>query len=54
MNAAGYILTAQMITSYIDYIVRHNLEDFSQVGFIGTPYKYLTETNKKEDKEVNN
>jgi lysophospholipase L1-like esterase len=54
MNAAGYILMAQMITSYIDYIVRHNLKDFSQVGFIGTPYKYLTETNKKEDKEVNN
>jgi len=40
MNAAGYVLTAQMITSYIDYIVRHNLEDFAQVGFIGTPYKY--------------
>ena len=39
MNAAGYILTAQMITSYIDYIVRHNFRDFSQVGFIGTPYK---------------
>ena len=41
MNAAGYILSAQMITSYIDYIVRHNFEDFSQVGFIGTPNKYL-------------
>ena len=41
MNAAGYILTAQMITSYIDYIVRHNFEDFSQTAFIGTPYKYL-------------
>lgn len=41
MNAAGYILSAQMITSYIDYIVRHNLEDFSQVGFIGTPHKYI-------------
>ena len=41
MNAAGYILSAQMITSYIDYTVRHNFEDFSQVGFIGTPYKYL-------------
>ena len=41
MNAAGYILTAQMITSYIDYIIRHNFEDFSQVGFIGTPYKYI-------------
>ena len=41
MNAAGYILTAQMVTSYIDYIVRHNFEDFSQVGFIGTPYKFI-------------
>ncbi len=41
LNAAGYILTAQMITSYIDYIVRHNFEDFSQVGFIGTPHKYI-------------
>lgn len=41
MNAAGYILTAQMITSYIDYIVRHNFRDFSQVGFIGTPYKNI-------------
>lgn len=35
LNAAGYILTAQMIESYIDYIVRHNFEDFSQTGFIG-------------------
>ncbi len=41
MNAAGYIFTAQMITSYIDYIVRHNLEDFANTGFIGTPYKYI-------------
>lgn len=41
MNAAGYILTAQMVTSYIDYIVRHNFEDFAQVGFIGTPHKFI-------------
>lgn len=40
MNAAGYVLTSQMITSYIDYIIRHNFEDFSQVGFIGTPHKF--------------
>ena len=38
MNPAGYILTANMVSSYIDYIVRHNLEDFAQVGFIGTSY----------------
>ncbi|MBE5040516.1 SGNH/GDSL hydrolase family protein [Ructibacterium gallinarum] len=38
MNPAGYILTAKMVMSYIDYIVRHNPEDFAQVGFIGKPY----------------
>lgn len=41
MSAAGYILSAQMITSYLDYIVRHNIEDFAQAGFIGTPYKFI-------------
>lgn len=35
LNAAGYILTAKLIESYIDYIVRHNIEDFRQTGFIG-------------------
>ncbi len=39
MNAAGYVLTAKMIMSYIDYIVRQSPEDFADVGFIGTPYK---------------
>ncbi|MBR2011031.1 MAG: SGNH/GDSL hydrolase family protein [Clostridia bacterium] len=38
MNACGYRLTALMVESYIDYIIRHNPEDFVQVGFIGTPY----------------
>ncbi len=41
MTPAGYILTAKMVMSYIDYIIRNNHEDFSQVGFIGTPYKYI-------------
>ena len=35
MNAAGYLLTAKMAMSYIDYIVRSDPEAFSQVGFIG-------------------
>lgn len=39
LNPMGYILTAQMVMSYIDYIVRHNMQDFKQVGFIGTPHK---------------
>ncbi len=34
MNPAGYLLTAQMVMSYIDYLVRKNPEDFAQVGFI--------------------
>lgn len=38
MNPMGYRLTATMVESYIDYIIRHNPEDFKQVGFIGTPY----------------
>ena len=34
LNAAGYLLTAQMTMSYIDYLVRKDPEDFAQVGFI--------------------
>ena len=34
LNAAGYLLTAQMTMSYIDYLVRKDPEDFSQVGFV--------------------
>lgn len=36
LNPMGYIFTAKMIASYIDFIVRHNYDDFRQVGFIGT------------------
>ena len=38
LNPAGYMLTAKMVMSYIDYIIRKNPEDFTQVGFMGTPY----------------
>lgn len=38
LNACGYLLTAKMIASYIDYIIRHNMDDFTQIGFVGTPY----------------
>jgi hypothetical protein len=38
LNACGYLLTAKMIASYIDYIIRHNMDDFCQIGFVGTPY----------------
>lgn len=36
LNPMGYQLTAEMIGSYIDYIIRHNMDDFKEVGFIGT------------------
>lgn len=38
MNAAGYLLSAKIISSYIDYIIRHNPEDFAQIGFVGTNF----------------
>lgn len=38
MNAQGYIFSAHIIMSYIDYIVRKYPEDFAQIPFIGTPY----------------
>lgn len=34
MNPSGYILIAELVDSYIDYIVRHNPKDFESVGFI--------------------
>ncbi len=40
MNPMGYIFTANMIDSYIDYIIRTNPKDFENVGFIGTNIKY--------------
>lgn len=39
LNPMGYLLTAKMFASYIDYIVRHNMKDFKDVGFIGTELK---------------
>ena len=40
MNPMGYILTAKLIDSYIDYIIRHNPADFCNVAFIGTDIQY--------------
>lgn len=36
MNPNGYVFSADMIASYIDYIVRNNPKDFEEIGFIGT------------------
>ena len=37
LNPMGYALTAKIIGSYIDYIIRANPRDFAQVGFMGSP-----------------
>ena len=36
MNAAGYYLTAKMVASYMDYLIRKNWKDFREVGLIGS------------------
>lgn len=36
MTPAGYLLTARLVASYLDYIIRHRPQDFKQVGFTGT------------------
>ncbi len=38
LNPVGYRLTAKMVESYIDYIIRREPEKFAQVPFIGTEY----------------
>ena len=38
LNPMGYLLTAKMFVSYIDYIIRHNMPDFKNVGLMGFEY----------------
>jgi hypothetical protein len=40
MNPDGYLFTAELIDSYIDYIVRHNPDDFKTIGFVTTNIPY--------------
>lgn len=40
MTPMGYVLSARMIESYIDFIIRKNPKEFNQVGFIGTDLYY--------------
>ncbi len=35
LSAIGYKHSADVIATYIDWIIRNNIEDFKQVGFIG-------------------
>lgn len=41
-NAMGYLRTAWVISSYVDWIIRNNYADFREVAFIGTDYNYYT------------
>lgn len=41
MNPMGYIYFAEMVDSYIDYIVRNNPKDFKYAGLINTEIKYI-------------
>ena len=41
LNPMGYTIAAHLVASYIDFIIRHNFEDFKEVGFIGTDLKYI-------------
>ena len=40
LTPTGYVHTAEIIDSYIDYIIRHNPRDFAEVGFIGSGIRY--------------
>lgn len=46
MSALGYKITADMVMTYVDYIIHHNIEDFRQVGFIGRDNDLHNELNK--------
>ncbi len=47
LNPMGYLLTGRMVVSYLDYIIRHNMKDFIQAGFIGTEF-YMDRFDQKE------
>ena len=41
LNPMGYIYTAEVIDSYIDYIIRHNPDDFRYSGLINSGIKFV-------------
>ncbi len=40
LNPMGYLLSAKIMCSYIDYIIRHNMKDFKFVGLMGVDHTY--------------
>ena len=43
LNPMGYLHTAEIIDSYIDYIIRHNPQDFKYAGLINSGRDYVTQ-----------
>lgn len=43
MNPSGYYLMAKMMISYIDYIIRNNMDDFRESAYICTDHKFRHE-----------
>lgn len=41
MNPMGYIYTAEIIDSYIDYIIRHNPQEFKYAGLINSGVDWI-------------
>ena len=41
LNALGYNLFARVLCTYIDYIIRTNINDFQNIQFIGTNMDYV-------------
>ncbi len=41
-NATGYQEIAKMIATYVDWFIRQNVSEFTQVEFIGTNYEWTT------------
>lgn len=44
LSPLGYLFKGRLFTSYIDYIIRHNLEDFTQIAMLGDTihdFKYV-------------
>ena len=35
LNAMGYLITARMMMTYIDHVIREHYEDFAQIAFVG-------------------
>ncbi len=38
LNAMGYKFTADMVATYIDFIIRENPQDFKKIALVGTPH----------------